>query len=91
MTFSFRLGGARQITLSVNDAREHVCRGLINPKGFVVRKDDHDHEGPNKAVVLARVPMALATGEWHTAVVEKQRRGNSRSDQRRGESGLRRT
>ncbi|MSU66117.1 MAG: hypothetical protein EXS38_08480 [Opitutus sp.] len=70
ITFSFRLGGARQISLSVNDAKEHVCRVLINPKGFTVQKDDHDHEGPDKAVVFARVPMTLAPGEWHTAVVE---------------------
>ena len=72
VTFSFRLGGARQISLSVNDAKEHVCRVLINPKGFVVQKDDHDHDGPDKAVIFARVPMTLAPGEWHTAVVEIQ-------------------
>jgi hypothetical protein len=70
ITFSFRLDGAKQISLSVNDAKEHVCRVLINPKGFTVQKDDHDHDGPDKAVVFARVPMTLAPGEWHTAVVE---------------------
>lgn len=70
ITFSFRLDGARQISLSVNDAKEHVCRVIINAKGFTVQKDDHDHDGPDKAVVFARVPMALAPGEWHTAIVE---------------------
>jgi predicted ATPase len=70
ITFSFRLDAAKQISLSVNDAKEHVCRVIINPRGFVVQKDDHDHDGPDKAVVFARVPMALAPGEWHTAVVE---------------------
>lgn len=68
--FSFRLDHARQISLSINDAKEHVCRLVINPRGFVVQKDDHDHDGPDKPVVFARVPLNLAAGEWHTAVVE---------------------
>ena len=70
ITSSFRLDGARQIRLSVNDAKEHVCRVLINPKRFIVQKDEHDHDSPDKAVIFARVPMILAPGEWHTAVVE---------------------
>jgi hypothetical protein len=70
ITFSFRLGHARQISLSINDAKEHVCRVIVNARGFIVQKDDHDHTGPDKPVVFARVPMALDTGTWHTAVVE---------------------
>ncbi len=70
ITFSFRLGQSRQISLSINDAKEHVCRLIINATGFTVQKDDHDHDGPDKAVIFARVPMKLAPGEWHTAVVE---------------------
>ncbi|PHX70492.1 MAG: hypothetical protein CK548_09235 [Opitutia bacterium] len=70
ITFSFRLGGARQISRSINDAKEHVCRVVINAKGFVVQKDDHDHDGPDKAVIFARVPMTFALGEWPTAIVE---------------------
>ena len=70
ITFSFRLDQARQISLSINDAKGHMCRLVINPRGFTVQKDDHDHTGPDKAVVFARVPMTLAPAEWHTAVVE---------------------
>ena len=72
ITFSFRLGSARQISLSINDAKEHVCRLLITPRDFVVRKDDHDHDGPDKPVEFARVPMKFGPDEWHTAVVEIQ-------------------
>jgi hypothetical protein len=54
----------------VNDAKEHVCRLLINPRGFVVQKDDHDHTGPDKPMIFARVPMTISAGEWHNAVVE---------------------
>ena len=70
ITFSFRLDRARQISLSINDAKEHVCRLVVDPRGFTVRKDDHDHDGPDQAVTFARVPMTIAPGEWHTAVVE---------------------
>jgi hypothetical protein len=70
ISFSFRLDQSRQISLSVNDAKEHVCRLTINDRGFTVQKDDHDHDGPDKAVVFARVAMPIAKGEWHTALVE---------------------
>lgn len=70
ISFSFRLGQSRQISLSINDEKEHVCRLLINARGFTVQKDDHDHDGPDKAAVFARVAMPIAVGEWHTALVE---------------------
>jgi hypothetical protein len=70
VTFQFRLDQARQISLSINDAKEHVCRLIITPRGFTVQKDDHDHDGPDKAVAFARVPMTIRPGEWHTAIVE---------------------
>ena len=70
ISFAFRLDHARQISLSVNDAKEHVCRVVITPRGFVVQKDDHDHEGPDRPVVFARISMPIAAGEWHTATVE---------------------
>jgi hypothetical protein len=73
IAFSFRLDHARQISLSVNDAKEHVCRLIVNARGFVVQKDDHDHAGPDKPVVFARVPMSLDTATWHTVVVEIDR------------------
>src|SRR3954470_5415060 len=60
VAFSFRLGEARQISLSINDAKEHVCRLVINARGFVVQKDDHDHDGPDKPMVFARVPLNIS-------------------------------
>jgi hypothetical protein len=68
--FSFRLDGAKGISLSVNDAKEHVCRLSINAKGFQARKDDHDHDGPDKAVPFERVAVKLDDGQWHRAVIE---------------------
>lgn len=68
--YSFKLDGAKQTTLSINDAKEHVCRVLLRPNGFTVQKDDHDHEGPDKAVVFKSVTTPIKPGEWHTVVVE---------------------
>lgn len=68
--YSFQLQGARTTTLSINDAKGHNSRVIINTKGFFVRKDDHDKKGPDKAVVLQRVNKAIPEGQWHTLVVE---------------------
>ncbi|MEW6305551.1 MAG: hypothetical protein AB1705_18900 [Verrucomicrobiota bacterium] len=68
--YSFKLQGARATTLSINDAKEHVCRVLINKAGFTVQKDDHDHAGPDKAALLDRQEAALDEGKWHTVLVE---------------------
>jgi hypothetical protein len=68
--YSFKLDGAKQTTLSINDEKEHVCRVLIRPNGFTVQKDDHDHDGPDKAVVFKTIASPIKEGEWHTVVVE---------------------
>jgi hypothetical protein len=57
-------------TLSINDARGHICRVLINESGFTVRKDDHDHQGPDKAEVLDTCKVSIPRGTWHTLRVE---------------------
>ncbi len=68
--YSFKLEGARVTTFSLNDAKGHCCRVLINRAGFSVRKDDHDHEGPDQAVNLQTVKTPLQDGQWYTLVIE---------------------
>ena len=68
--YEFRFDGAKATTLSINDAKEHVCRVMLNPKGFRVQKDDHDHAGPDKAVVFESKQLDIAAGQWHTLIVE---------------------
>lgn len=68
--YDFKLDGAKGTTLSINDAKEHLCRVVINPAGFTVQKDDRDHDGPDKAVVFQRVATPIKAGEWHTLVIE---------------------
>lgn len=70
LQFSFKLDGAKTISLSINDAKEHLARVVIRPNGFAVQKDDHDHDGPDKAVVFRNIATPIQAGEWHTVVVE---------------------
>jgi hypothetical protein len=65
-----KLEGAKTATLSINDAKGHLCRLLIRPNGFTVQKDDHDHEGPDKAVVFQTVETPVESGTWHTFCLE---------------------
>jgi hypothetical protein len=68
--YSFKLDGTKRTTLSINDAKGHCCRVLIDPAGLAVQKDSHDRNKSDKATVLERQPSPIAAGKWHTIVVE---------------------
>jgi Domain of Unknown Function (DUF1080) len=68
--FEFKLEGAKMITFSINDAKGHVARVVIDAKGFQARKDDHDHEGADKAVMFNRVNTPISVSSWHTMMLE---------------------
>ncbi len=68
--YAFKLEGAKSTTFSVNDSVDHVCRVLLNSQGFSTQKDDHDHEGPDKAIKFQTTEMDLEPGEWHTLLIE---------------------
>ena len=69
-SFEFRLDGAKAISLSINDAKEHVARVLITPTTLRVQRDDHDHEGPDKAVVFLQQAEKFEAGTWHRVTLE---------------------
>jgi hypothetical protein len=69
LSYSLKLDGAQQTTLSFNDAQGHVCRVLVRPAGLTVRKDAHDKVN-GTAADLDTVAVAIKPGEWHTLVVE---------------------
>ena len=68
--FEFRLDGAKSISLSINDAKEHVARVLITPTALRVQKDDHDHDGPDKSVLFLHQAEKFEAGTWHRVVLE---------------------
>ncbi len=68
--YDVRLDGCRMTTFSVNDAKDHVCRVLLNQDGFRAQKDDHDHDGPDKAKPFNTVAAPPAPGTWQTVLIE---------------------
>ena len=70
IAFDFRLDGAKSISLSINDAKEHMARVLITPAAFRVQRDDHDHGGPDKAVVFLNQAEKFTAGTWHRVSLE---------------------
>lgn len=68
--YDVRVDGCRMTTLSINDTKEHVCRVLINKDGFTAQKDDHDHDGPDKALKFGTQKIEIKPGDWKTVVLE---------------------
>lgn len=69
--YEVKLGAAKVTTLSINDAKSHICRISLSATGFTAQKDDHDHDGPNKGVVFGKKTLKLGS-DWHTVVLELQ-------------------
>jgi len=68
--YDFKLDGAKQTSLSINQEKGHVCRVLIRPDALVVQKDDSDGKnGPDKAAVLQKRTIEIKPG-WHTLQIE---------------------
>lgn len=70
VAFSVRLADASQMSLSIDDAQAHVCRVIVDPKGFTLQKDDRDRTGPDKAAALKRVALPIGNDGWHQVLVE---------------------
>ncbi|MCD6051044.1 MAG: hypothetical protein K0Q55_2447 [Verrucomicrobia bacterium] len=68
--YDVRVDGCKATTLSINDAKGHVCRVLINKDGFSSQKDDHDKDGPDKVLKFGTQKMDIKAGEWKTVIVE---------------------
>lgn len=68
--FDFKLGAAKMIHFSLNDAKGHVCRVVISSEGFEVTKDGSKTDAGDKAVKLSSVKMQVKRDQWHTMMVE---------------------
>jgi hypothetical protein len=67
--FSFKLDGAKGMSLSMNAEKGHVCRVRITPDGFAVIRDK-DKKKNEKPAVLDKYDVKITPKEWHTMVVE---------------------
>jgi hypothetical protein len=71
IAYSFKIDGAKKTTLSLNAAKGHLCRVLLDTRGVTVQKDDQDgKKGPDKAMPLDTAKADIKPGQWHTLVVE---------------------
>ncbi len=69
-SFEVKIDGAKGVSFTINAVKDHMARVQISANSFVVKRDDNDHEGPDKAVVFLTKPVKLAPGTWHTVVME---------------------
>jgi len=67
LQFSFKFDGAKSLACSF-DGKGHVCRVVLSPAGFQVRRDVAKGSG-EKPVVLGKAAIDL-TGERHTMLIE---------------------
>lgn len=68
--YEFKFEEAKVTTLSINGPKGHMARVVITPKQVTFQKDDSDHEGPDKAVVFAKLPANFTSGTWHKVRLE---------------------
>jgi hypothetical protein len=70
--FSFKLDGAKGVSLSYNHAKGHLFRIGISETGFVINKDKDKKDEKSKAEVLGKGAGKFETGKWYTMMVEVQ-------------------
>lgn len=68
--YEFKFEGAKSTTLSINAVKDHMARIVLMPKSVTIQRDDNDHEGPDKAVVFARIPAEFTAGTWYKVRLE---------------------
>lgn len=68
--FDVLLGGAKSAMFGIDDSKDHVCRVTLTKFSFQARKDDNDHEGPDKSKPFNSVNEDFDTDEWHTVRIE---------------------
>lgn len=69
LEYECKLEGAKATSLSINAPKGHLARIVISPQFVTIQKDDSDHEGPDKAVVFARIATETKSG-WHKVRME---------------------
>jgi hypothetical protein len=68
--FDMRLEGCRMARWRATDDKDYVCSVRLTPDGVSLFKDDHDHDGPDKDELLAKLGRPIKPGEWHAILIE---------------------
>ncbi len=68
--FSFKRDGVTGFNLSLNHAKGHLFRILINDDHLIISKDKEKNDAASKAEVLGRAEGKFPPGQWQTLQVE---------------------
>ncbi len=61
---------ARFLSVRTTDTKDYVCSITLKETGFRIQKDDNDHGGPDKAVLLGESKASLKLDEWIKVLFE---------------------
>ncbi|MFV0444109.1 MAG: hypothetical protein ACK5Q5_11110, partial [Planctomycetaceae bacterium] len=62
----FRLEGAKQLHLSLNKAKGHLFRVVVNEQGLTMTLDKDKSAPASKGVVFAKAQGVIEPNKWHT-------------------------
>lgn len=68
--FSFKLDGAKSLSLSYNHAKGHLFRVGVSPAGVTVATDVDKSDPNSKAVPIGKAEAKFEPGQWYTMQVE---------------------
>src|SRR5262245_24232335 len=68
--FSFKRDGVTGFNLSLNHAKGHLFRILVNDDGIQINKDKDKNDANSKAVGLRKMEGKFPKGQWQTLQVE---------------------
>jgi len=66
----FCFSGAKSTSLSIDAVKDHMARIVITPSSVTIRRDDNDHDGPDKAITFGVFPKKFEPGTWHKIHLE---------------------
>jgi hypothetical protein len=70
LRFSFKRDGVTGFNLSMNHAKGHLFRVLINDDNLTITKDKEKNDATSKPAVLGKAEGKFETGRWYTLQIE---------------------
>jgi hypothetical protein len=70
LRFSFKRDGVTGFNLSMNHAKGHLFRVLVNDDNLTITKDKDKNDASSKPVVLGKAEGKFETGRWYTLQIE---------------------
>lgn len=68
--FSFRFDGGKTTAFSLNGKGGHICRVMITPTGYSLKKDKPNKNSTEAGATLGTSKIEFKPGQWYTMLVE---------------------